>query len=150
MAVNLPTNPTTPLAAQSDLDALTTRVVALEKAVFGGGVSPKGTTITDTSGRITLENGTIVTLVQAIAPATGFQIKFGASVDTSTNRVTLVLKWDQPNVVYQENADGGWWVGSLGQWTATTDPRITPTAGFQIQNGGIIAPGGAPFQGSGG
>jgi hypothetical protein len=53
----------------------------------------------------------------------GMQIVMKGTVDAATANVTLLLYWNQ--IVYQQNAAGGWWLWNNG-WSATTDPRLKP------------------------
>ena len=104
--------------------------------------SPSGTSVTTAGPAIidsTLESWTLVNS----GGASGMQIAVNTQVDTATAIVTLLYYAN--HLVYQQNANGGWWYKSKSSdaWTATTDPRIVPTISKISLSNTSVAPGAA-------
>ena len=77
-----------------------------------GTTIPSATQITDSSGNVWTVSGGVVYENAALA---GY-----------SSGVTLLL-YDN-NIIYQENAAGGWWSWNASEWASSSDPR-TVTAG---------------------
>lgn len=127
---------------QAEFDALNARVTKLEQGSQPSGESPQGTTITDATGTIILQDKTKVKLTAA-----GGQVSFDpGGVDTTTSNVITGLMWDHK--FYQENNQHNWWYGTKGSWTGPVpDPRVPVTnPNYRVSNGQILDASGKPFK----
>jgi len=147
MAVTLPS---TPLATQADLDALTTRVAALEKVPPVNKPSPDGTKTT-AAGTVLTDKFLAGYSLVADTVRPPFRIARNGATDPVTGNVSQIGIYNQGQC-YQW-ATGGTWVADLnGSWTPAADPTappIPPGTIFSVSNGQIHKPDGSVFKGTG-
>ena len=85
--------------------------------------STDGASLTGTAGQVVDSTGAVWTLKSAPEGMAGLGIYRNGIHETYSQRVTLLLYVGK--VVYQQNADGGWWKYENGGWPETTDPRAS-------------------------
>ena len=82
--------------------------------------SASGTTITDTTGKIYDSGLSLWTLANGV----GLEVMCNGAPAGYTANVTLLLYYNK--VIYQSNAEGGWWSWDNGNWADASDPRPGP------------------------
>jgi hypothetical protein len=150
MAVTLPS---TPLAAQADLDALAARVAALEHATPIPPVdkpSPDGA-MTNVPGYTLVDKflAKWALVVDTVRPPN--RISHNGVVDPVTGNVSSIGIFNGGQL-YQWAPGGVWVADSAGAWTQTTDPTAPapqPGSLFKVSGGQIHKPDGTVFKGTG-
>ena len=123
---NKTTNSQSPLNSNG-IDKSVMEAVVPGTASLSGITIPSATQITDSSANVWTVSGGVVSENGALA---GY-----------SNGVTLLL-YDN-NIIYQENAAGGWWSWNGTTWVSSSDPRKTPSpSGTTIPSATQITDGG--------
>lgn len=90
--------------------------------------SEQGATLTSAEGALYDASLDKWTLVESALK--GLQIAFNDQIDDTTGSVVLLLYWSQ--LIYQQNAQGGWWFWAANRWNDTTDPRVQGNANVTV------------------
>jgi hypothetical protein len=91
--------------------------------------SPEGTTIPSAT-QITDSSGNVWTVSGGIIYENGALAGYSSGVTS--------LLYDN-NIIYQENAAGGWWSWNGNAWLASSDPRNVPVSGGSSSGSGSVS-----------